>query len=375
MMSMKRVALFITYTMVHPVVGGAFMRSLRLATEMARRGWDCIICNHGPDLRDPKISAAPSAVRIVTLDRDRPGLTSAIVREEFRALKPSVVVMGESPFTVMEIFYEAAKGLDCPFIVLDQFYYPSLLPACEGVDLILLYALATFWSEDLRLPAPYELTPPFVEAVTRKLELPVPATLPAPWITLVAYDEQVCQNGIELLSLLGGEQPAIIAITSNPEKCLNLARSNGLALDRFVTLPLQSDANVFGFFAASAVSIVSNGFLQIMEVLAMGCPVIALARESGVGMSWLNIGSQFVPYASFKESRCQQLDRMRRWLRASPFPPEIAVRLGAERHGCSYCANRIEQVYRQARASSRTGARRGWLTIRRIMRASWLKWW
>ena len=364
-MSMKRVALFITYTMVDPVVGGAFMRSLRLAAEMARRGWDCVICNHGPELRDPKILDAPPSVRILRLDRERPGLTSAIMREEFRAFNPSVVVMGESPIKGMELFYEAGQGLNCPFIVLDQFYYQSLLPPRTGVELVLLYALASFWNEELNLPAPYEITPPFIETVTCKRDLPVPPAFhESPWITLVAYDERVCRTGIELLSHLEGERHVIIAIASNPKKCLSLACAEGLPPDRFLSLPLQSDANVFGFFGASAVSVVSNGFLQIMEVLAMGCPVIALERGKGIGMSWLNIASQFVPYASFNETRDQQLARMREWLLANPIPAELATRLSCERHGCSHCANRIEQVYRQERAKGITSACRRWLNRR-----------
>src|SRR5579863_4855245 len=105
---MKKAALFITYTMLQPVVGGSFMRALRLATEMARRGWDCTICNHGPALGDPKIAAAPSSVRFQPLDR-KPGLSVAQAREEFRLLKPSVVIMGEGPFEAMEVFYKAGK--------------------------------------------------------------------------------------------------------------------------------------------------------------------------------------------------------------------------------------------------------------------------
>jgi hypothetical protein len=345
---MNKIALFVTYTMIDPVVGGAFMRALRLATELGHRGWGCVICNHGPELRDPKITAAPASVRIITLDRERPGLTVAAAGDEFRALKPSVVVMGETPFECMELFYQAAQGLNCPFIVLDQLYYPSLLPPHKGVDLLLLYALASFWNEELHLPAPYEITPPFIESVRRKSDLPVPPELhDSAWITFVAYDARVCKTGMELLAKLEAKQAVIIAISPDVEECRGLACQVGLCTDRLVTLPLQDDATVFGFFGASAVSVVSNGFLQIMEVLAMGCPVIALDRGSGVGMCQLNIAPQFVPYASFNETMPQQIHRMRQWLTANPIPAELDVRLRSERYGCSHCANRIEQVYDQ----------------------------
>ena len=347
-MHMNKVALFITYTMVTPVVGGAFMRAVRLATEMAHRGWQCVICNHGPMLQDPKVAAAPSSVRILTLDRERPGLTSEIAAREFQGLDPAIFIMGETPFEQMKLFYEAGQLLNCPFVVLDQFYNNDSLPSKEGVDLFLLYGLLSFWENELDLSAPYDITPPFIEAVTSKRDLPVPAQFhDFSWITFVAYDEYVCKKGIELLSQFKDERAAIIAISSNPDMCRDLARSRGLRPERLVVLPLQDDLNVFGFFAASSFVLVSNGFLQIMEALAMGCPVIALERGLGVGMTELNIDSRFVPYVSFAEALDQQLARMNKWMLATPFSEELLARLGRERHGVSYCADRIEQLYCQ----------------------------
>ena len=69
---MRPVVLFVTYTMIVPIVGGAFFRALRLAVEMHRRGWSPVICNNGPMLDDPKIEQARGAVRLVALDREAP---------------------------------------------------------------------------------------------------------------------------------------------------------------------------------------------------------------------------------------------------------------------------------------------------------------
>lgn len=364
---MKKAALFVTYTMTEPIVGGAFIRALRLATELARRGWECTICNYGPALADPKVESAPSSVSFLYRDPDRPGLTSAETRAEFLALDPSVVIMGEGPFQSMRPFYEAARGLDRPFIVLDQFYYPWLLPSKEGAHLILLYALASFWDEELYLPPPYEITPPFIEAVTARRDLPTRDFEQSLCITLVAYDEYVCRKGMELLSAIRNQLPVIFAITPNPEKCLIMARSAGLSPERLVTLPLLPDPDVFGFFAISAVSLVSNGFLQIMDVLALGCPVIALERGGSIGMNSLNIDSRFVPYVSFNETLDQQRDRVHGWLDENPIPSALRLRLQSERHGCSHCANRIEQVYRQWRAARN-------LTPKPRPKRWWLKW-
>ena len=360
---MKKVVLFITYTMAKPIVGGSFFRAIRLAMEMSRRGWQPIIANWGPVLDDPKVSEARDIVQFVPLDRNQPGLTLQLLEQQFSTLNPAVVVMGETPFKAMELFYEAAKRLHRPFIVLDQFYSHELLPPKEGVDLILLYGLASFWRDDLRLEAPYEIVPPFIEAITPKPDLPVPEELHGrQWITLVAYDDYVCNKGFDLLSRLEDRQPAIISISRHPESCRQFAQSHGVDLRRLVTLPLQCDATVFGFFAASAVTLVSNGFLQIMEALASASPVIALERGDGVGMNAFNIAKRFEPYVSFEHSVEQQLSCLSRWLTMSPISPDLRARLELERHGLVICANRIEAVYRhwQTQSTWRRTARR-WL--------------
>lgn len=344
---MNEVVLFLTYTMARPIVGGAFMRALRLATEMASRGWRPVICNHGPMLEDPKVTAAAGLVDIVQLDREEPRLTPKRAEIQFRCFKPAIVVMGESPIEPMKLYFEAAKLLQSPLVLLDQFYSPSLLPPTRGVDLILLYCLAGFWDRELLLPPPYEVTPPFIEAVIPRADLPVHSgLLERPWITLVAYDDYVCAKGIELLASVESDAPAMIAISRDPDQCLKIACSAGLPMKRFVALPLQDDDTVFGFFAGSAVVLVSNGFLQIMEALAMGSPVIALERGAGVGMNSFNIDDRFLPYVSFGEERQVQVGRLHRWLNANPLPERMRSRLSCERHGLTYSVNRIEQLYR-----------------------------
>ena len=360
---MKRVVLFITYTMAKPIVGGSFFRALRLAVEMSRRGWQPVIANWGPVLDDPKVSEARDRVQFVPLDRNLPGLTLQILQQEFSRLHPDLVVMGETPFKAMELFYEAAQSLHRPFIVLDQFYSHELVPPKKGVDLILLYGLMSFWRDDLRLGPPYEIVPPFIEAVTPKPDLPVPGELQdRPWITLVAYDEYVCKKGFELLSRLEDTQPAIIAISRDSQSCRQIAQSHGVDSRRLVALPLQCDATVFGFFAASAVTLVSSGFLQIMEALALASPVIALERGDGVGMNAFNIAKRFEPYVSFEHPVEQQLSCLTRWLEKDPICPELRTRLNLERHGLLICANRLESVYRhwQTESKWRRTARR-WL--------------
>src|SRR5579884_1315956 len=343
---MNNVALFVTYTMLNPIVGGAFFRALRLAREMARRGWDPVICNYGPVFYDPKIAATKDMVRFVRLD----GGSADEIRKRLESLKPAVTIMGEGAFKVMEPFYEAAKSLDGPFIVLDQFYNHWLLPHTKGVDLVLMYALASFWRDELMLAPPYEITPPFIDEVTLKPALPVPVELHSrPWITLVAYDDYVRDRGLDLFALVSRPEPVLVAVTRDPRACRDAAAARDIELNRLVALPLQSDPEVFGLFGASRVTMVSNGFIQIMDALAMASPVIALDRGTGAGMTEMNVDPRFRPWVSLQQPQAEQIARIEAWLADSPFSDELRERVSCERYGTSYCANRIEAVYRQMR--------------------------
>ena len=347
-MSSENVILFITYTMNNPIVGGAFMRAFRLATEMSRRGWRPIICNSGPMLADPKIAAAEESIKFIRLVRERPELTVDVAAAEFAAMNPDIIVMGEGPISPMRLYYDAARRLPQPFIVLDQFYSDRLLPEKAGVDLVLLYALSTFWRNDLLLRSPYEVTPPFIETVVSKQDLPIPIEWQdVPWLTFVAYDTYVLKKGLDLLARLAQPDLVKIVICRNPAVCRREAGAMGIAMEKFVCLPLQLDPVVFGFFSASAVSLVSNGFLQIMDCLALGSPVIALQRSASVGMNELNIDSRFFSYVSFGESVERQLERINDWLGSDVFSPSMRMSLTTERHGAVHCANRVEAIHRR----------------------------
>jgi hypothetical protein len=281
---------------------------------------------------------------------DVPGFDSKAACQQFKSLDPTVIIMGEGPFEAMRVFYTGAKMTKCPFVVLDQYYNDWLLPAKSGVDLVLLYGLKSFWKDELHLAPPYVLVPPFIEAVTPKNELPVPHHLHEyPWVTLVAYEPYVLRTGIDLIASLAEVDTAFIIVSRDPSEADRLLSDAGLDTHRIITLPLQSDPNVFGLFGASRVTLVSNGFLQIMEALALASPVIALERGTGVGMGSLNIDDRFVPFVSFGETREQQRERARQWLAASPFPPSLLDELKLERGGTCRCADHIEELVRQDR--------------------------
>lgn len=370
-------AVFVTYTMVDPVVGGAFFRALRLACELAKRGWQVEICNRGPSLSDPKVDQAPEQVRIRSLDADL-GITwhqeasAAAVRDYFAAMEPDVMIMGESPFPVMQPYYDGAKSVDAPFIVLDQFYNRDLMPEQRGVDLLLLYGLRSFW-RDVALPRRCVMVPPFIESVTPKAELPVLAAQhDRPWVLLVAYETPVLQRGVDLLAAVTDLDALFVTVSPDPAVAQALLTAAGIDVGRTASFPVLRDADVFGLMHASRVTLVSNGFLQIMEALALASPVIALARGGGVGMQELNIERRFAPYVSLEEPLPQQIERLREWYAEAPFSDELRAALQHERCGTARSADLIEDVvaHPEKYAHHRLPLRNMWRRIRQITPSS-----
>jgi hypothetical protein len=353
-------AVLITYTLVDPLVAGAFFRALRLAEELRRRGWRTVVCNQGPRVDDPKLADAMGWLRYVNLDTSRPGYDARAAREEFRGLRPDVLVMGETPFPAMRIFYEGARRVGKRLVVLDQYYRDALLPPRRGADAILLYGLATFWGEEPRLRRGYVMVPPFIAGVSSPAELPIPSRLRRrPLITFVAYEEQILRRGAALLSALDEPTAAVVSISHDPPAAGRLLREAGWDPDRIVTLPLQPDQQLFGFLQASRAALLSNGFIQIMDSLALACPVVALDRGPKAGMSTLNIDSRFEPYVSLNDDREAQCRKLNSWLQRSPFTHVQHQALLAERGGASRCADIVEAL-----AASRPGPLAPWLRLR-----------
>jgi hypothetical protein len=339
----KPVVLFVTYTMRVPPVGGAFFRALRLALEFARRGWAPVICNNGPMLSDPKIDRAGDQVPIVALDREAPGLDAALARDTFLSFDPAVIVFGEGPFEVMRVFYDGARRTGRPLVVLDQYYNDQLVPDTAGVDLLLLYGLRAFWQDRPRLGPGVELVPPFIEAVTPPAELPVPEALrDRPWLTVVAYQDEILARGIELAARPEARGANVLTLSRAPDEARRLLDRAGIAPERSLALPPQDDATLFGLLGASRVAVISNGFLQIMDTLALACPVICLPR--GVGITAYNVDDIFRRYVSIDEGPWRQRRRLADWLRRSPFPPALRAALATERGGARRSADRIESL-------------------------------
>lgn len=344
-------ALILTYTLANPVVGGAFFRALRLACELDARGWETVFVNRGPQLRDPKIDAAPPSIEFRSLEADLSvdygqEASAETVRAYVNSFDVDVAILGESPFPIMEPYVNGVKMADVPCVMMDQFYnlLPRSLPDPRGVDLILMYGLRSFW-HDVKLPAPFVLVPPFIQAVTPADELPLPAALRhRPQLLLIAYEMAIAQRGIDVLTGVTDLDTNFVVVSPEPEGAAALLHAAGIDPARCVTLPVLFDADIFGLMNIARVTLVSNGFIQIMDGLALGAPVIALERGGGVGMNELNIDRRFWPYVSFGEEVERQQERLRTWFAQDPFDPALRAALATERRGTSRCADLIEEL-------------------------------
>jgi hypothetical protein len=346
-MAQPSTALLVTYTMEDPAAVGVFFRALRLARELRRRGWSSVVFNYGPIPDDPKVDEIRRHGEIISFDSDNPWRDLHLILATYRRIEPRVVLFGEYPLEFMEPLLFAARLLVAPpILMLDQHYgtNPGTVP--WGVDGYLLYGVRSLWREPPVNDRSIAIIPPFIDAVTPKHELPVPAGLAArPWVTIVGFDRRVLSAGIELLARLRDLDVAGIVLSHNPAEAGRLMREAALSDERAVALPLQEDANLFGLIAASSVVVLANGFMQLCEAIALGCPAVCVHR--GIGMDAYTLHEVFRPYVAFVDSLDERTERARAWLRETPFTEECLSRLQGERGGAAAAADRAERAVAQ----------------------------
>jgi hypothetical protein len=362
----ERRVLFVTYTMANPYAVGVFFRALRLSCELHKRGWIPFICNRGPLPEDPKMDLAKDACRIFSIEADSPAEDFEKAVAMFRGIAPDVVVFGETPLPFLLPLYDAVRTLRAPLLVLDQYYSERLSADRTGVDLFLLYGLHALWKDPPRgRRGLYKVVPPFIEEVTPKERLAAPAQYRnLRWLTIAGFDRRVLEGGIALAAALNDPSALVITVSHRPEAAARLMEKAGIPASRRLALPLLSDADLFGYMAASRALVLANGFMQIMEGLALGCPVICIDR--GIGMDGWGLHDTFAPFVSIEEPPAEQLRRLRGWMERCPFSPEQLDALRGERGGLRQCAGEIENaaahprfLTRLARTTARLRLRAG----------------
>jgi hypothetical protein len=335
-----RRALLVTYTLTNPMAAGVFFRAIRLASELANRGWTCKILNVGPRLNDPKINALDRKVT-VHYDAETADIWKAL--RQFRDLHPDVIIFGEAPFAgVMERLWEAAELTGKPFILLEQ-YYDLATPGPFDVDLILLYGLKCFWERRHNVRRRWAIVSPFISAITPLSKLPVtPIPAPARRVLIVGSEPMVLKEGIQLLAGLETHSLQVVAISRDPENAARQMADAGIPSTNAIALPLQSDANLFGLLQSSAAAIMANGFMQMTEALALACPAVLIDR--GIGMWPGQVNEVFQPYVSFGCERDEHRRALRQWIKQSPFGEQLREQLRGERNGAAECAGYVERV-------------------------------
>jgi hypothetical protein len=349
---MAHTALFVTYAMAFPrAVVGVFLRAMRLGAALDDCGWRTVVLHAGAVPDDPKVSQRPASVTIETV---RLGLSRAdadrAIRRAVEVHAPDVIVFGEGPIEATQTLFDAACAVPVPFVMLDQYYSDWLLRPPPHMDLLLLYGLRPFWTaRELRLPRHAHMLPPFIDEVTPPEALPVPPDFAGrPWITALGFDPFVMARAIELAANTAGEW-SLVVVTAWLEAARAQLASCGIGPERGVVVPLQRDADLFGLIAGGRAVILANGYMQLMEALALGRPAIAIDR--GVGLPDWSLDERFKPYVSIGETRDVQQARLETWMTSSPFPAALATALEAERGGARLAAAFIERVPASVRLS------------------------
>ncbi len=354
----------VTYTMTNPTAVGVFFRALRLGFELADRGHRVTVANAGPVPADPKVDLARARLTLAELPWQGPGFGLREARDLFASLAPDLVVIGEGPFDTMRMHYRAARGTWAPFVLLDQYYGDWLLTRRPDVDRILLYGLRPFVEAgELELGERYRLVPPFIAAVTPAERLPAPAALAGlPWVTILGFERLVLERGLELVAALPAPRPVAVALAHDPAAALALAAAKGLDPERVIAPGLCPDPDLFGFMAAARAVVLANGFMQILESLALARPAVCVDR--GIGLPGWQVDDRYKSYISIEEEPEVQRRRLAEWVRESPFPPALAERLAAERGGAARLAGELEALLAAAGRPANV-----WRRVRRVARS------
>lgn len=348
---------FVTYTHERPNAVGVFFRALRLASELRTRGWSFFVYNVGPIPDDPKVRLALEGGHIEAVgewgsDEDDK-IKQRTMREKLAGCAPDLVVFGEYPLAQTLPHFRAATMLSSPVVLLDQFYRPVDGPRPWGVDLMILYGLRSVWNQPIdRARARLVVTAPYITTVSPPDPLSIPTALrDTPRLTVLGFDDRVLREGIALIARLSEPRPMTVTVSRDVRAAEALMDDAGIAPDRRLALPLQHDAQLFGWIATSRAVIVANGFMQLMEAVALGCPAICIDR--GIGMRATEIDEILRGYISVAETTEQQLARLRSWLETSPFSETDLMKLRDERDGARRAADHLEEVARSPLVKAR----------------------
>lgn len=357
--------LVVTYTLANPSTVGVFFRALRLGFELAERGHRVVVLNAGPVPEDPKVEAARGRLELAELPWADDGFGIVQARRLMRSFSPDVVVFGEGPFGTLQTHFRAARGLWAPFVLLDQYYQDWLLRRRPDLDRILLYGLPPLLEDDdFDFGPRYRLVPPFIGEVAPPERLPIPPELLGqPAVALLAFEPTVLEGAAAALAGLPAPGPVVLATSHDPPATRARLAAAGLSPERIVSLGLLADADLFGLMAASRAVILANGYMQILEALALGRPALAILR--GVGLEAWTVPDHFRErWVSIGEEVEVQRRRLAAWLAAPALERPLVRRLGRERHGARRVADEIEALLaRRHRLPER------WRRLRRVARS------
>ena len=278
---------------------------------MNRRGWTFTVFNNGPlPEEDPKLQrrASRAAVRIDLADMDDDDAKTRAIRAILQKDEPDLMVFGEVPTDAAVL--DGADGPRRSCCSINSTTRPASPTGTAGASTAsssMAYApsgrsrstCASLRDRSAHRCSPWSRTP-------------LPATLrELPRVVVLGLDERVLDRGIEIGRLRRADRHRHPQPRPRRVEGMNAA---GIPPERRLSLPLLKDADLYGWIAASRVAIVANGFMQMMEMLALGCPAICVDRAAsacGRGRSPMAVALRVAVRGAG--------ERLLGWLRASPF--------------------------------------------------------
>jgi glycosyltransferase involved in cell wall biosynthesis len=167
----------------------------------------------------------------------------------------------------------------------------------------------------------------------------------------MGFDAGVLRTGIDILARVHAPDVVGVTLSHSAAAAARLLADAHIPTDRWVALPLQPDATMFGLIAASRAAILANGFMQIIEALALGTPAVCVHR--GIGMDGFQLDPAFAGLVAFVDDAAAGAERVAAWLDSDPFDPPLREALARERGGLARTADAIERVARRPRRGAR----------------------
>jgi len=268
---MRSPIVFATYSRRVPIAQiGVLKRVLRLIQRLrTRRPIHLVNFGHIPP-QDPLVKALRGRVVFHEIGPAR----ERNYRNVIRALKPRLIVQGESPVNgAMFVFYRSAASLRVPQICIENYYGPLMRDHTA-----LKFRFIHEW---ILIGIAAAGTPPIPRAhiVPPCVHAPPVADNQRRGVCVLGYDDATLKASLRLLAGLPPDLPVQFFL---PEDRVATVRGE---LGHHEHLSLRSDpgdAELYRAMGSAQVLLCKNGYQQMVEALYLGTPLVCVERDGGL---------------------------------------------------------------------------------------------